>query len=119
MTDKPIEIPILNTEYSVYVLLPQPQVKEWLQNYFEDKWIKMSDNNRGEVYRRTGYNPVIVMNIQPGDEHFWATLAHESIHAIDHIWEMIEENSYGEVYAHSVGAVVAGVEQFIKKQDKQ
>jgi hypothetical protein len=100
------------------VLLPQPQVKEFLQSHFEDKWIEMPDNNRGEVYRQANYNPVIVMNIKPDHEHFWATLTHEAIHAIDHIWEMIGEHSYGEVYAHSVGAVIAGVEQFIKRDNK-
>jgi hypothetical protein len=43
------------------------------------------------------------------------TLAHEAVHAIDYIFTAMGQNDYGEVFAHSVGAVVREVLNTVKK----
>lgn len=110
---------VLNEEYWVDVIwggtLKQQQ-KFAIQKFCDDSIpMSMFGSGRGSVLRRPEYNPLIVMNITPKDKHFWATLAHESVHAIDEIWKMIEENAERhEVFAHSVGAVVAAVEKKLR-----
>jgi hypothetical protein len=111
-----IKIPILNSEYWVVVIWGDPK-KMWkfARKKYKDitippDWFE-PEHSRGHVMSRKDYCPMIVMHIGPDDKHFWATLAHEAVHAIDVIWSMIEEHHHRhEVFAHSVGAVVAAVE---------
>jgi len=114
-----IRVPILNDEYWVDVVWGGKPEDWWKfsRKKFKDVTIPLSwfDDKRGQVLRRKDFNPLIVMQISQDDKHFWATLAHEAVHAIDEIWEMISENAKRhEVFAHSVGAVVAAVEKKIK-----
>ena len=119
---KHIKIPILNDEYWVDLVWGDPkQQLKFARKKFKDETITKNwfgiEVDRGYVLRRPNYCPLIVMHIGPQDKHFWATLAHEAVHAIDQIWEMIEENTKRhEVFAHSVGAVVAAAESYLRKK---
>lgn len=116
---KVIEVPILNSEYWVYVVWGDGSVR-WISKKLNDAYIEDEEihNYRGKTWHRPSYNPVIHMIVEPGDKHFWGTLAHEATHAIKFIWDSIGEDSFWEVYAHSVGAVVHAVELEISKDKK-
>lgn len=116
---KHIKINILNEEYWVDVLLGDKE-KSWK---LIRKWHKDADkewifSNRGFNLYNNGeiQNPTIWVGLHPKDEHFYATIAHEAVHAIDHIYDLINEKTGREVFAHCVGAVVAKVEDWVKKK---
>lgn len=116
-----VEIPILNAEYWVYVVMGKPnEVIKYMQKHFEDAYISLDEiqNYRGRTYHRLSYNPVIHMIIGPKNKHFHSTLAHEAIHAINYLWDAIGEKSHDEVFAHSVGAVVYEVDKFLKEKSR-
>ena len=113
-----VEVPILNEEYWVYVVWGEiAKVVKYMQKHFEDVYIEEPEfeNYRGRTWHRVHFNPVIHMHLEPGDKHFWGTLAHEATHAVDYIWETIGETHYGEAYSHGVGAVVHAVEAHLIK----
>lgn len=116
-----VKVLILNHEYWVDVIWGDPyKMWKFARRKYNDvtiprDWFTEPDC-RGQVLRRANYNPLVVLYIDPNNNHFWSTLAHESCHAIDEIWEMIKENAKRhEVFAHSVGAVVAAVERKVKQ----
>ncbi len=115
-TLKTIKIPILNSEYSVWVLWgDKNKALKWIRKELEDKNINFDDlGYRGRTFNHTGYHPVIYIAVET---HFYATVAHEAIHAIDFIWDFIgEKQKGGEIYAHSIGAIVNGVEKKRKNE---
>lgn len=110
---KHIEVPILNDEYHVDVYwnyTAEQAIKE-ARIIFKDDTIPDNcfDDNRGRCLSRDNYHPAIFIIIPTSDKHFHATLAHEAVHAIDYIWVDIGEKTGDEIFAHSVGAVVAAV----------
>lgn len=110
--NREIIIPILNTEYKVIVCWGD---EKWL-NKVGLKWgynnIKPTTGiERGLTYTTDDLDrqPIIVLPRYPKAPMEIGTLAHEATHAIDYIFTIIREESketYREVYAHSVGAVV-------------
>lgn len=108
---KKVKVPILNNEYFVYVLWGNKvRVIKWINSYFGEKYhYSFIDDCRGKTFYQHGYYPVIFINTQI---HFFATLAHEAVHALNYIWEDIAEESKNEIYAHSVGAII----RIVKKQ---
>jgi len=105
-----IEVPILNEEYSVYVLWGSPEkARNWLAKYFGDKSLTVEDfaGWRGRTFYKRECMPVIWVSTH---KYFWASLAHEAVHAIEYIWEYVGEKDVREIYAHSVGAVVRAVQ---------
>lgn len=106
---KTIKVPILNDEYFVYVLLGnKKQVVEWVNGYYEESYSEKSLDVRGKTFYQRGLYPSIWVGTE---DHFWATLAHEAIHAVQYIFDEIGEGRTDEVFAHSVGAIVYAVEK--------
>jgi len=117
MKNKYYQVPILNDEYWVYVCVGRDysDLTKKLEKHFDD----IHDSNlapdafwdkRGRILRKKGYAPYIFVNLNTckTKNEIFATLAHESCHAIDEIFNMIGDNNRDELFAHSVGAVVRG-----------
>lgn len=113
---KEIRIPILNEEYKVIVVfggageigkvLKAYHYPEGLTHYdLEDMLIDM----RGRTFYNKKCYPVIALPKKPKTPEQIGTLAHEAVHAVEHIFESMHEESRDEVFAHSVGAVVREV----------
>lgn len=113
---KEIRVPILNSEYKVIVcyggakeigkVLKAYHYPEDLTHYdLEQMLIDM----RGRTFYHKSCYPVIALPKKPKTAEQVGTLAHEAVHAIQHIFESIGEPSRDEVFAHSVGAVVREV----------
>jgi len=114
---KRLKVAILNDEFFVTVLLGNKEMakKAMLCNY-PDMDTEVFENTRGCYVCWHMQIPIIWIGLSPKDPHFYATVAHEAIHAIDFIFDEIGETAATEVYAHCVGAVVAKVEQWVKRK---
>ncbi len=118
-----IRVRILNEDYFVDVCWGDPvEACAFARAKFEDREIKLDvfEDKRGLTVYRKHYNPMIFVSTEYcskrcSEKHFFATLAHEAVHAVCDIWGKVEENTTGEVFAHSVGAVVAAVERIKNK----
>lgn len=109
---KEIEIPILNDEYKVIVCFGSPKkvekvLKSWGHKPEDTKSSLLG--NRGVCFYSEGKHPVIALPHKPETATEIGTLAHEAVHAIEDIFTKINQPLNGEVFAHSVGAVVRGV----------
>ncbi len=112
-----IKIPILNDEYSVIVTWGGPKeigrvLKQWHypKDTYETSFVDDAmQNRRGVTYYHPRCHPVIALPAKPKTAQEIATLSHEAVHAIENIFEKICQPIGGEVFAHSVGAVVRGV----------
>ena len=118
---KKLTVKILNDEYIVIIFLGNID-KTWRKVH---KWFPELDkgdlfeNTRGHCFMFDGECPVIWIGVPFKDSHFYSTLAHEAVHAIDHIFKLIGEGgATHEIFAHCVGAVVANVERLIKCKKK-
>lgn len=107
-----IVIPILNDEYKVIVCWGNPKhIKKVLKNWHypkEDVTSSLMDR-RGVCYYNPQCHPVIALPDKPKTAQQIGTLAHEAVHAIENIYQKINEVPSGELFAHSVGAVVRKV----------
>lgn len=118
---KEIIISILNTEYKVVVCFGEPdQIKKTMKAWGHDeiKDVFMTDGGegrRGVCFYTKNCHPIIAMPEYPKTPEQIGTLAHEAVHAIDYIFTAMGQNDYGEVFAHSVGAVVREVLNTVKK----
>lgn len=104
-------IPILNDEYKVIVCFGTPEkvskvLKAW--GHDEHATIGHLDDRRGVCFYTKGSHPVIALPQKPKTPTEIGTLAHESVHAIEYIFNAISQPIEGELFAHSVGAVVRG-----------
>ena len=107
-----VKIPILNDEYSVWVIWGEIKNRQkWLRKYFDDDSICLDKYKdcRATTHRKIDTNPVINMNI---NKDYYGTLAHEAVHAINDIFEYIGDDNRGELFAHSVGSIVRRVEKY-------
>jgi len=105
-------IPILNNEYKVIVCWGDPKyVEKVIKDWHHDKADVMldADNMRGRCYYKKDCHPIVAMPSFPRTPAQIGTLAHEAVHAVSNIFDMIQEYQRDEVYAHSVGAVVREV----------
>ena len=118
MKNKYYEIPILNNEYWVYVCIGKDyeELSRKLVRHFGDKYDENIDpetfkNKRGRILKKNSFIPYIFVNLNycKTKNLFYATLAHEACHAIDEIFNMIGDNNRDELFAHSVSAVIRGV----------
>jgi|WetSurMetagenome_2_1015567.scaffolds.fasta_scaffold23018_3 hypothetical protein len=106
---KIVRVPVLNSEYLViFTYGTYEEVRKVLKKYHYPMEDIKSDhfNGRGVCFHMDGVFPVIAMPDIPRTAEQIGTLAHEAVHAVDDIWKKIGENTSGEAYAHSVGAVV-------------
>jgi hypothetical protein len=112
MTSKYISVPILNDDYYViFVSGKRKHVQKVLKKFeypdHDDAEVTgRIDGNRGTTFTRDGCHPVIAMPSFPKEHDEIATLAHEAVHGVAHIFDQIGERLDGEAFAHSVGAVV-------------
>lgn len=118
-----IEIPILNNEYVVIVCFGNASevmkvLKAW---HYPKEELEAScfDTKRGLCFSQTGLHPVIALPAIPKTGEEIGTLSHEAVHAIAHIFDAISENLGGELFAHSVGAVVRETLQAIRPKKQK
>lgn len=109
---KEIEIPILNDEYKVIVCFGSPKkvekvLKSWGHKPEDTKSSLLG--NRGVCFYSETKHPIIALPNKPKTAVEIGTLAHEAVHAIEDIFNKINQPLNGELFAHSVGAVVRGV----------
>ena len=110
MSNKTIRVPILNVEYKVIVCWGTPAyVAGVFRRYHYPPQLIGTDGFRGRCYYHKGCFPIILMSARPSTSALIGTLAHEAVHAVDWVFDMIEEKRSDEVYAHSVGAIVREV----------
>lgn len=107
-----IVIPIINDEYKVVVCFGTPAyISKVLKSWGHDEHSTMGgvEDRRGVCFYTKGCHPVIALPRKPKTPTEIGTLAHESVHAIEYIFQSIQQEFAGEIVAHSVGAVVRGV----------
>lgn len=118
MKGKEIIINILNNEYKVIVCWGDSKyVNKILTSWHHDKQ-DMEDHfktKRGMTFYKQDRHPVIALPKRPTKPDEIATLSHEAVHAVFNIFDKIDERSYDEVFAHSVGAVVRQVLNYKSK----
>lgn len=108
-----IVVPILNDEYKVVVCWGTPEhitkvLKSWHYPKAKDVTSSLMDR-RGVCYYSPQCHPIIALPHNPKTAEEIGTLAHEAVHAIEDIYQKISEVPTGELFAHSVGAVVRKV----------
>ena len=105
------EIDILNNEYWVNVYiggvdnLRKKLIKHFKEDVFADDVIAF----RGRTYYKKGFAPFIWVNldnINKRKDSFYATFAHEAIHAVSDILDEIGADNAEEILAYSVGATI-------------
>jgi len=110
-----VKIPILNNEYAVIVCNGNlKELSKTLKRYhypdYSDKFVKeATDQRRGATFYGHRCYPIIWIDKYSPATDAVGTLAHEAVHAVVSIFELIDERSYDEVFAHSVGAIVREV----------
>lgn len=109
--NRSIVIDILNNEYKVVVCWGSDNWVKKVLTSWQHEQLNLLDleNMRGQTFWTKDCAPVIVLRHRPKTGEEIGTLAHESVHAISWIFDRIEEESRGEVFAHSVGAIVRKV----------
>ena len=116
---KSLVIPILNNEYKVIVSWGDLKYTKNLMRiwgYKDPAEQKDLDNRRGVCFYNKECVPVIVLPRFPKTAEEIGTLAHEAFHAINNIFEKLDEPIHDEVFAHSIGAVVRQVLSVKKKK---
>ena len=112
---KSVTVPILNHEYKVVVCWGDlKQLRKTLTDHHynpdyvtKTMLIEQTENRRGVTFREYRCYPTIWLNADLLHTDALGTLAHEAVHAVDFIFESIDENMYhSEIFAHSVGAIV-------------
>lgn len=108
MKNKEIVIPILNDEYKViFTWGNAEQIKKVLESYGHQEWATIGmENDRGRCFYTSGSHPVIAMPGKPKTPTEIGTLAHEATHAVEYLFDYISEKPGGEIFAHSIGAIV-------------
>jgi len=90
---------------------------EYIAHVFDDTIEEMPDGNRGYeargiCYFRTGYIPIIWLPRYPQSSREISTLAHECIHAVNHLfdWAAVPlSKDTEETFAHAVGHAVNNI----------
>ena len=122
-----IIVPILNHEYRVVVCWgDQSHLRKTLidHNYSPDIATKtyideQTAKRRGATFTEDRCYPVVWIDANLPFADSMGTLSHEAVHAVDSIFEAIDERMYhSEVFAHSVGAIVRESIKAMKLVDK-
>lgn len=106
-----VRVPILNDEYAVIVMFGDLKTLKKCMRYWDypPKAILLAEEGikgRGACFWANGCHPLIYMRRKPKTPEEWGTLAHESVHAIEHVLDSIGEEPRNEIMAHSAGAIV-------------
>lgn len=99
------------------VIGEQEKALEYVAHAFEDKYEELPDGNRGfeargVTYYKTGYVPIVWIPRKPETPREHATLAHEVIHAINHLFDWSAtplSKDTEETFAHSVAHVLDNI----------
>lgn len=118
------EICILNTEYKVYLVSAEDEeLIKYVNDYYKTEFTvnDVKTENQGLTFYKTGYHPIIWLRKRV--KYPLAVVAHEAVHAVNHIWEAINETTKDEIYAHSIESIVreaeiSGIFNLIKKTNK-
>jgi hypothetical protein len=118
---KEIVISILNNEYKTIVCWGTEKeiagvLKRW--HYPPGEYANLG-SDEGRCMSHSDLQPVIILKRQPRTPDSIGTLAHEATHAIEAIFRDIGEKPTGEVFAHSVGAIVRETLQQCSKSTKK
>lgn len=110
---KELVIRVLNDEYKVIVCFGGVKevrkcLKAWHYPLDFDLAGSLQDM-RGRCFSKKNCHPIIALPRRPKTAEEIGTLAHETTHAIDWIFQSIGETHTEEIYAHCVGAVVREV----------
>jgi hypothetical protein len=106
------KINILNDEYFVYVcVLKKEKANKHIRQYLNiENKDPIGFNLRGITFLQEGKAPVIWIDPKLKGTQFYATLAHESIHATLHYMKYLGmtplDESGDEFLAHSVSAII-------------
>ena len=113
-------IPILNTEYKVVVCWGDEKFVQRTANGLGYKEKISMGNNDGICYSHDNLYPLIILLNAPKAPYEIAVLAHEAVHAVRDIWDLVEEDlrMSDEIFAHSVGAIVRDTLEAINKRKK-
>lgn len=103
-------------DYTVRVVLTEDRhaAVRWIRGFLEDPRIEDErlDQNRGCVFHREGYAPVIWLPRKPRTPVEHATLAHEAMHVTRFVmlWAGIAlSDDSEEVWTHTTGSIVKAV----------
>jgi len=104
-------IPILNVEYQVWVYRCKREIaNKDIKEYLGIQQDVIEAQNRGKTIFRKGFHPCIWIDPKLKGKDFYATLAHEGIHAVLHIMDYIGMSpldiSGDEFLAHSVASII-------------
>ena len=105
-------VPILNNEYKVIVCWGDSrEIGKVLKKHGHSPEDTHSSllNNRGVCFYSKDCHPVIALPHKPRTAEQIGTLSHEAVHAIEDIFLKVSQPIGGEIFAHSVGAVVRAV----------
>ncbi len=107
-------VPILNDEYKVYIFIGTAKYgNKQISHYLKEKAKYIGDCNRGKCVYCEGFHPCIWVDGRLRGRQFYATLAHEAVHAVQYIMCYIcmdaRDVSGDEFLAHSVAAVIRAV----------
>lgn len=99
------------------VIGEQEKALEYVAHIFEDTVEEMPDSNRGYeargvCYFQTGYVPIIWLPRYPETSREYATLAHEAIHAVNHLFDWAAtplSKDTEETFAHAVAHVINNI----------
>lgn len=112
LTLEEFEVPIFNSEYSVLIVIGEKdRALGYAKHYLtivEDDDVK---DKRGCCWMEHMKKPLIWVGLERNTNHFYSTLAHEAVHAVQHIFDEIGETHSKEIFAHCVGAIVAYIEE--------
>lgn len=106
-TIKFINVPIFNDEYNVIICFgDEAETRRVMETVGHENAQICWNHDKGVTMLTPGVTPVIAMPKKPETDDERGTLAHEACHAIEEIFNFIGQPVGGEVFAHSVGAVV-------------
>lgn len=120
---KELGLQVIDTHMGLYdftvrcVIGDHENALKYVAHVFEDKIEEMPDGNRGYeargvCYFRTGFVPIVWLPNYPKTPREYATLSHEVIHAINHLFDWAAtplSRDTEETFAHSVAHVVNNV----------
>ena len=117
---KQFEVPILNSEYKVYVFIgDRDKANKSICEYLEEKGPLITSENRGRSMYRRGFHPCIWIDGEVDFRTSVATISHEAIHAVSDMMGYLgmdpRDTSGNEFLAHSVAAVMREVLKNVKK----
>lgn len=105
-----MKIPILNYEYKTVVCWGNDDfVLKVIDAWGHDKKYFDKENYRAQTFMTRHCVPVIALRAKPSTPDEIATLCHEAVHAVDYIFDSIGDDNRGELFAHSIAAIVRKV----------